>query len=136
MKSAGKLGNSELVGIIKEVAPCSTAKTDEELGVSEFENNYFPYPLYLNEDYGMYKYLGNRKITGLAFSWNPFKLYSGFKEIGERIKAKKLEGNYKGEGLTLGGILVVKKGEVVYKYAEETGSEIPTEEIARAVRGD
>lgn len=90
---AGLLGKSKLVGLVKEVAPCATAKDDGELGVSEFQSKYFNnYPLYLDEDKTFYEALGNRKITELKGSWNPFKVFEGFKAIGERIKAKNLEG--------------------------------------------
>jgi len=83
-----------------------------------------------------YKYLGNRKITSdVPFSWNPFTIWRGFKEIGERIKAKKLEGNYTGEGRTLGGIMVYSPDQgVVYTYKENTGAEIPTDEIIAAAK--
>jgi len=66
----------------------------------------------------------------VAFSWNPFTLWSGWKTLGARLKSKKIEGNYKGEGLTLGGIIVYSpdKG-IVYSYKEDTGSEIPSEAI-------
>lgn len=66
----------------------------------------------------------------MAFSWNPFTLWSGWKTLGARLKSKKIEGNYKGEGLTLGGIIVYSpdKG-IVYSYKEDTGSEIPSEAI-------
>ena len=77
------------------------------------------------------QFLGNRKLTSdVAFSWNPFTLWSGWKSLGARLKSKKIEGNYSGEGLTLGGIIVYSpdKG-IVYSYKEVTGSEIPSEEI-------
>jgi hypothetical protein len=66
----------------------------------------------------------------VAFSWNPFTLWSNWKTLGARLSSKKIEGNYKGEGLTLGGIIVYSpdKG-VVYSYKEVTGSEIPSQEI-------
>lgn len=136
MKKEGSLGNADLIGIIKEVAPCSGAKTDEELGVGEFQSKYFDYPLYIDEELGFYKYLGSRSLLkDVTFSWNPFTLYNSFKEVGARTSSKKVEGNYKGEGLTLGGILVYSptKG-VVFEYKEVTGSPIPKEEIEAAIK--
>jgi hypothetical protein len=39
---------------------------------------------------------------------NPFKLYGDIKAMGKRHAAKgKIEGNYKGEGLVQGGVLVM-----------------------------
>lgn len=138
MHKAGVLGKSKLIGLVKEIAPCSTAKDDLELGVAEFQNKYFNnYPLYLDETKAFYDALGNRKITELEGSWNPIKVFEGFKAIGERIKAKNLEGNMRGEGLILGGIIVIdpKQKEAVYTYYESTGKEIPNDDIIAAVRG-
>ena len=46
-----------------------------------------------------------------------------------------LEGNMQGEGLILGGVLVVSSaGDVVYTYLEETGSELPIADIGKANR--
>lgn len=138
MQKAGLLKGATLIGLVKEVAPCSTAKTDEELGVAEFQSDYFPYPLYLDSTKGFYSALGDRKITkDLKGSWNPFEVWKGLKSIGTRIKEKGLEGNMRGEGLVLGGIVVVDtaKSAVKFTYCEETGKEIPKDAIAAAVRG-
>lgn len=137
MAQSGELGKSRLLGLVKEIAPCSTAKTDEELGVAEFQEKYFGgYPVYLDENKVFYEQLGSRKITtDLEGSWNPLTVYNGFKSIGERIKAKNLDGNFRGEGLVLGGILVISPKEgVVYSYKEQTGKEIPRQEIIDAVK--
>ena len=136
MAKEGLLGKSKLIGVVKEIAPCPTAKDDSELGVGEFQSKYFNFPLYLDEEKTFYSALGNRKITSdLKGSWNPFEVYQGFKAIGERIKAKNLEGNFRGEGLILGGILVVSPSQgVVYTYYEETGKEIPKDDIIDAIQ--
>ena len=40
----------------------------------------------------------------------------------------------KGEGLIQGGVLVVASdGKVVYTYLEETGSQLPVDEISKAI---
>ena len=137
MAAAGLLGKStRLVGLVKEIAPCATAKTDEELGVAEFQKNYWNNNvLYLDEAKAFYSALGDRKITNLKGSWNPFEVWKGLKSIGERIKEKNLEGNFRGEGLVLGGIIVIKKGETRFTYYEESGKEIPRESIIAAVKG-
>lgn len=48
---------------------------------------------------------------------------------------KKVEGNYVGDAWTQGGIILVhpEKG-VVYTYYEDTGSDIPVDEIGEALR--
>ena len=39
-----------------------------------------------------------------------------------------------GEGLVQGGVLVVDaKGDIMYRYLEETGSPIPVDAISRAI---
>ena len=124
-----------MVGIIKQVAP-QGAKTDTELGVGEFQEKYFPHPVYIDEKLDAYKYLGSRSILkDVPFSWNPFKLYSSFTELGKRLKDKNIEGNLVGEGATLGGVVVYsrKKG-VVYEYKEITGSLIPKDAIENAIK--
>lgn len=136
MKKDGALGKANLVGVIKEVAPVSGAPTDAELGVNEFNTKYFPHPLFIDEAKDMYAQLGSRSLTSdVPFSWNPFTLWASFKGLGERLKAKGLEGNMKGEGLTLGGVIIysTKKG-IVYEYKEVTGSEIPKEDIIAAIK--
>lgn len=136
MKKDGVLGSADLVGVIKEVAPTGKVQTDAELGVEEFQTKYFPHPVYVDEARSMYQYLGSRSITkDVPFSWNPFKLWASFKGLGERLKAKGIEGNYNGEGLVLGGVVVYSKDKgVVYEYKESTGSEVPREDIVAAIK--
>lgn len=135
LQKAGKLGRAKLIGVIKEVAPCATAKTDTELGVAEFQEDYFPYPLYLDESKGFYEALGKRTFSDLPGTWNPFEFWAGLKSIGERIKAKGLDGNMRGEGLVLGGIFVISpKKKSVTTFPESTGKEIPSDEIEAAVK--
>jgi len=135
LQKSGKLGKAKLIGVVKELAPCATAKTDAELGVAEFQDQYFPYPLYLDSEKEFYSALGSRTFSDLPGTWNPITFWNGLKSIGERIKAKKLDGNMRGEGLVLGGIFVVSpKKKSVSVFPESTGKEIPAEEIALAVK--
>ena len=133
-------GNVNMFGVIKEVAPAVNAKTDEQLGVAEFQREYFPYPLYLDEEQGFYEALGSRQITkDLDGTWNILKWIEGFKQIGIRIKEKNIEGRAGGNGLVLGGIFVINPDEndenaIVYTYKEATGKEIPGKEIGDAVK--
>jgi len=127
-----------LFGIIKEVAPTSQAENDTVLGVGAFEQDYFPYPLYLDSDKGFYAYLGNRKLVTPRLFFgallNPIRAYRGVKSLGERIRAKNIEGNLVGEGNLQGGVLVVSpKGDVLFSYQEKTGSVIPKDDIAAAI---
>lgn len=127
------------MGIIKEVAPTTKVENDSALGVGAFERDYFPYALYLDEAKAFYQYLGNRKFFTLrsaasALS-NPLGLYRSIKAIGQRMQAKNIEGNLAGEGNLQGGVLVVAPdGTVVYSYQERTGSIIPADDVAAALR--
>ena len=126
--------------MIKEVAPAVNAKTDAELGVQEFQNEYFPFPLWLDEEQGFYKALGNRQITkDLEGTWNPFKFFEGLKAIGVRLQEKNVKGVAGGNGLVLGGIIVINPSAkddeaIVYTYPEATGKEIPEDDIIDAVK--
>lgn len=122
--SEPKLTKVPLVGIIKEVAPTGKVKTDSELGVGDFQRDFFPdVPVYLDEEKVFYTALGNRKI-GLP-TWNPFKLWSGYQKLAARLKGKDIEGNMVGEGITLGGVLVIGAGQggIVHEYLEKTGTD-------------
>jgi hypothetical protein len=125
----------KLIGIIKEVAPVAGAKTDAELGVGEFQTEYFNNnPLYMDSKKEFYTYLGDKSLLSQPLStWNPFKLYSDFKSLTARLETKKVTGNLKGEGLLKGGILIVHPTRgLLYTHEENTGSEMPYDEIMAA----
>ena len=136
LESSPAKGKVPLYGIIKEVAPTKQAEDDATLGVGEFETKYFKSgQLYMDEEREFYAYLGNRKLNPLKALLNPFKAYRGFKELGARLKEKEVEGNMVGEGLVLGGVLVVNKdGDVLFSYREETGQAVPVTDIQQALK--
>lgn len=128
-----------LLGICKEVAPTKQCATDEELGVGEFQSKYFsPGKLYLDEDKVFYEAMGNRKINLLSMlngMINPLPKYrSQLAEYKARLESKEVEGNMMGDGLVQGGVLVVGPGKLEYVYLEDTGQEIPSDEIEAAIR--
>jgi hypothetical protein len=95
--------NSEipLWAIVKETG------VDDD-GLMVFHDKYFSkHTIYKDGDRAVYNAMGNRKI-GLT-TWNPLRLYRGFKEMGGRLKKKDIDGNYVGEGLVQGGVLVFDK---------------------------
>ena len=68
-------------------------------------------------------------------SWNPFKLWRGFNEVGKRLKDKNIDGNLKGEGLTTGGFLIFgSDGTPKYMYKEETGVPLDEDMFVDAVK--
>ena len=75
-QKAGDFLNVKLIGVIKEVAPTKDVKTDEELGVKDFQTTYFENnPVYYDEQNAFYKILGSRSLFSQKLhSWNPFTL--------------------------------------------------------------
>jgi hypothetical protein len=123
-----------LFGVIKEVAPCPGAASDKVLGLGEFQSRYYPFPLFLDSDKRFYSALGNRSLLS-TISWNPFTWISLLSKLSSRLESKGISGNYAGEGLLLGGVVIVcpRKG-VVYTYQEKTGSEMPLDEIIEVLQ--
>ena len=118
-------------GIVKETG------VDDE-GLLEFYNTYFTFPLVLDQNLSIYQGMGNRKI---AFrTWNPIRLWRGFRSMNSRLKEKSIEGNLVGEGMIQGGILVFdKEGKIQYAYEEAIGDELDVDDIVaaiKAVRGE
>lgn len=125
-KNSNRLDGFELFGIVKETA------VDDE-GLLEFYNDNYKFPLYKDDTLQFYNALGNRKL-GLE-TWNPFKLWRGMKEIGKRLESKNIQGNYKGEGLTQGGVILFDKhGQVRATYLEKTAHELPIDDILAAAQ--
>jgi hypothetical protein len=115
-----------LFGLIKETG------VDDE-GLLEFHSNSFPFPLYRDEGLVFYnEFFGTNKL-GLP-SYNPLRLYRGYKKMTARLNKKGLEGNLKGEGILQGGIVIFgKDGEAKFAYKEETGTPLPVDEIKAAI---
>jgi len=125
------LSNFGMFGVVKETG------VDDE-GSRDFYEDYFPYPLYRDENLDFYRAFGDGKITD-HLSWgtllNPYKLYKGMNEIRKRTKRKNIVGNLKGEGLKTGGIIVFgSDGEPKYAYPELTGNPLKTDDILAALR--
>jgi hypothetical protein len=118
-----------LFGVVKETG------VDDE-GLTEFYSNYFTYPLYRDVELSFYKALGNRKLT--IPWWNPWKLVQGIfavREMNRRLTEKNISGNLAGEGFLKGGLIIFgKDGTPRYAYEEETGSELPVDDIKAALK--
>lgn len=104
---------------------------DDE-GLADFYSNYFPHQLYCDKDMSFYDALGGRKM-GIS-TWNPISWISSMRKMGKRFKEKGIGGNMKGEGLVQGGVVIFgKDGNPKYAYEEETGKELPVDDIIAAV---
>ena len=126
-KGSTELTKFKLFGVVKEVG------VDDE-GLSAFYNDHFTYPLYKDDGLVFYNdFFGKRKIK--LTTYNPFRLYRGYKDMTNRLKEKELEGNMVGEGLVQGGLIIFDtNGKAVYAYEEEIGSELKMEDIVAAVK--
>lgn len=128
-------------GVLKEAETDETMASDKTmLGTGPFQRDYFACAkaCYLDTERAFFSELGDRKITGLLKPWeiitNPLGTWSELQKVGERLKAKDVVQNMVGEGLTLGGILVIDpSGKVLFTYRENTGREIPSAEISAAL---
>lgn len=80
-----------LFGTVKEIGV-------DDTGLMEFYNEHFTYPLFKDDGLVFYNdFFGKRKIK--LTTYNPMKLYRGYKDMNKRLKEKKLEGNLTGEGM-------------------------------------
>ena len=124
-----------MIGVIKETVPQdeeSIAK--DEFGLKVFQSTYFNYPLYLDQNKQFYKSMGYRKLYNL-FSWNPFTWYSSLVEMYNRAANKGIAGNMVGEGIVLGGVLLISKTKgVIYQYNEQAGLPVPIHDITNAIK--
>lgn len=122
----------ELFGIVKETGV-------DDAGLTEFYKDYYPFPLYRDENLDFYRSFGESKKITDEMSWtmllNPFKIYSSVKNLGNRMKSKGIEGNMIGEGLKTGGIIIFDtNGQPKYCYPEITGSELVVDDLLAAVQ--
>ena len=115
-----------LFGVVKETG------VDDE-GLVDFHTKSFPKPLYRDDGLTFYNDFFNGRKIGLS-TFNPFKLYSGYKKMTARLSEKGLEGNLKGEGMVQGGIIIFgNDGKAKFAYEEETGSPLPIDDIVNAI---
>lgn len=129
-KDDSSLHGFECFGVVKE-----TGVDDEGLDV--LQKDYFPFPLYKDPGMEFYKALGNRKIGVAQVIGLTGKAIFGFSR---RLSKKKIQTNYIGEGLIQGGVILFdKNGFPKFCHKEETGDELPIEDIvatAKAMMSD
>jgi len=106
----------------------------DDAGLAEFHSKYYPYDLYRDDDLIFYNnFFGQRKLGLSSLSLNPIKIFRGVRALSTRMKAKSIDGNLIGEGLVKGGVILFdKKGKAQYAYQEETGTELPVDDIGAA----
>lgn len=124
-------------GVVKEVEAEDTP-ADKLLGISEFETKYFCGSLFQDPERLFYKALGDKPIFTFGtlgkVLLNPFSTRRVLKEMAERQKAKNVEGNLRGDGLTKGGILVISaQGQILHTFYEDAGNGVPEDEREKIV---
>lgn len=113
--------------VIKEI------HVDDE-GLLTLYQKYFNFPFFRDPNLALYSALGNRRV---GFVKNPIRIIQRYLEVRKRLHKKGIKGNIigKGEGMTLGGILVFdRKGNIRYAYQEEFTREAPIDQIRNALR--
>lgn len=120
------LDGFNIFGVVKEAG----SGVDDD-GLEEFYRKYFSYPLYLDRKKEFYAALGGRTLSFTSlFGLIP----KSFGSLGQRLKEKQIEGNFKGEGFLQGGVMLFDSvGDLMYSYQEVTGEELPMDEILEAV---
>jgi len=105
--------------------------------VDEFRAHHWPGDLYLDDSAAVYRTLGDgelRRGTLLGFAAS---LANPFSATWRNVRsAKGVEGNFEGDGMTFGGVLVLRKGGAVeYAFQEKVwGDSPPNEEVLKAVQ--
>ncbi|ORY01951.1 hypothetical protein K493DRAFT_312229 [Basidiobolus meristosporus CBS 931.73] len=104
------------------------AVVHEELGVEEFNQEFFQGTVYHDENKGFFKALGGGKLSWANWSslLNPYTIYN--------YVTSGVDGNFQGEGRIYGGLYIVGKGDkgVIYEYKEKyLGDIAPMEEILK-----
>jgi len=127
LAAASSSSSVQFWGVVKETGV-------DDRGLLDFHNDHYPFPLYRDETLATYAALGTRKLK--LTTWNPIRLYKGYRAMTKRLKAKKnLTGNLVGEGMVQGGIFLFdKEGTLRYAYEEETGSEFEMQDIEAAMQ--
>ncbi|CAB1314696.1 unnamed protein product, partial [Coregonus sp. 'balchen'] len=107
----------------------------EETGLKEFkEGGFFKGDLYIDEKKQCYKDLGFKRYTALSVV--PAALGKKIREVTTKAKAQGIQGNFTGDLLQSGGMLIVAKGgeKVLLHFVQDSpGDYVPLEDISKAL---
>lgn len=107
----------------------------EEFGLKEFkEGGFFKGSVYIDEKKKSYKDLGFKRYTALSVL--PAALGKKVREISAKASAGGIQGNFSGDLLQSGGILIVAKGgeKVLLHFIQDSpGDLVPLEDISKAL---
>ncbi|KAJ0068904.1 hypothetical protein NL108_014015 [Boleophthalmus pectinirostris] len=107
----------------------------EEFGLQEFkEGGFFKGAIFIDEKKKCYKDLGFKRYTALSVV--PAALGKKVRDISSKANAAGIQGNFSGDLLQSGGMLIVDKGgeQVLLHFVQDSpGDMVPLEEISKAV---
>uniref|UniRef100_UPI0037E78CAA prostamide/prostaglandin F synthase n=1 Tax=Semicossyphus pulcher TaxID=241346 RepID=UPI0037E78CAA len=107
----------------------------EELGLKEFkEGGFFKGSLYVDEQKKTYKDLGFKRYT--AISVVPAAIGKKVRDVAAKAKSKGIQGNFSGDLLQSGGMIIVAKGgeKVLMHFIQDSpGDHVPLGEISKAL---
>ncbi|KAM9859528.1 prostamide/prostaglandin F synthase [Aulostomus maculatus] len=107
----------------------------EELGLKEFkEGGFFKGSIYVDAQKKSYKDLGFKRYTALSVV--PAALGKKVRDVSAKASAEGIQGNFSGDLLQSGGLLVVAKGgeKVLLHFIQDSpGDHAPLEDISKAL---
>ncbi|XP_031590925.1 prostamide/prostaglandin F synthase [Oreochromis aureus] len=107
----------------------------EEFGLQEFkQGGFLKGPLYVDEQKKCYKDLGFKRYN--AVSVVPAALGKKVRDVAAKASAEGIQGNFSGDLLQSGGMLIVAKGgeKVLLHFIQDSpGDYLPLEEITKAL---
>ena len=110
-----------LVGILKDAG-------DDNVNILELSQNYFKYPLFMDEKWHVYKAMGGRTLTMETLKAGVQKYMPRYKRKGIEMR---LDG---GDRFMMGGVLLFdRKGDLCFSYEEAYGEELDMQVIERAI---
>lgn len=107
----------------------------EEIGLKEFqEAGFFKGPIYVDEQKKSYKDLGFKRYSALSVV--PAALGKKVRDVAAKANAEGIQGNFSGDLLQSGGMLIVAKGgeKVLMHFIQDSpGDHVPLEDISNAL---
>ncbi|KAK3512808.1 hypothetical protein QTP70_025347 [Hemibagrus guttatus] len=107
----------------------------EETGLQEFQDGgFFKGEIYIDEKKQCYKDLGFKRYN--AINVLPAALGKKVRDIASKASSEGIQGNFSGDVLQSGGMLIVAKGgeKVLLHFIQETpGDFVPLEDISKAL---
>jgi len=107
----------------------------EEVGMKEFqEAGFFKGPIYVDEQKKSYKDLGFKRYSALSVV--PAALGKKVRDVAAKANAEGIQGNFSGDLLQSGGMLIVAKGgeKVLLHFIQDSpGDHAPLEDISKAL---